>query len=57
MGTAFIFFSGQIQGALLLLLSEAFETDLTPEAKDTSVKIIRFEISNRKDICKILFIA
>ena len=38
MGTAFIFFSGQIQGALLLLLSEAFETDLTPEAKEISVK-------------------
>ena len=38
MGTAFIFFSGQIQGALLLLLSEAFETDLTPEAKEISVE-------------------
>ena len=37
MGTAFIFFSGQIQGALLLLLSEAFEMDLTPAAKDKSV--------------------
>ena len=37
MGTAFIFFSGQIQGALLLLLSEAFETQLTPEALAKSV--------------------
>ena len=37
MGTAFIFFSGQVQGALLLLLSEAFESPLTPEALEISV--------------------
>ena len=46
MGTAFIFFSGQVQGALLLLLSEAFERDLTKEALEISVNHIEFEILN-----------
>ena len=32
-GTAFIFFAGQIQGALLLTLSSAFEKELEDEAK------------------------
>ena len=32
-GTAFIFFAGQIQGALLLTLSSAFEKELDKEAK------------------------
>ena len=32
-GTAFIFFAGQIQGALLLMLSSAFEQELEKEAK------------------------
>ena len=38
-GTSFLFFSGQIQGALLLLLSGVFETiwELPDEAKAKAV--------------------
>ena len=38
-GTAFIFFAGQIQGALLLTLSSAFEKELEVEAKLIAVCI------------------
>ena len=39
MGTAFLFFSGQVQGALLLLLSGLFENiwPLPPEVLDNMV--------------------